>query len=452
MAENPADSAIHPALDTSSERLLSILNHIPTPFLAAKLDTHHRGILVNEQFIQTFGYTLQDVPTVREWALVAYPDPDYRHAHFALLSALIDKVLNKSGTAEPLETRVVCKDGTVRDVLQSLNAFEDMLLVSFVDITERKKTEDRLRISEQRHRILADNANDVVWTMDFTGSITYVSPSVERVRGFTPAEAMSQTIDQIHTPPSQELNIRYLTQLQEDLAADRPLQNFRGELEYLCKDGSTFWTEVMAYPLLNPDGVTGEILGVTRDITARKRYALALEQAHRQLEIANAELTELATTDSLTKTWNRRHFEQAAISEMSRSFRTSEPLSLILFDLDHFKAINDFHGHLKGDQVLIEVVQIVRNGLRVSDLLARWGGEEFVALLPRCNETDASRLAQKLCTVLANHEFPGVGIVTASFGVAQMRSGESLDTWISRTDDALYRAKTSGRNAVALSS
>lgn len=153
------------------------------------------------------------------------------------------------------------------------------IIASFVDITARRQVEDRLAVSEARHRLLADNARDVVWTMGVDGTITYVSPSVEAVRGFTPAEAMRQTIDQIHPPGSQAISLGYFTKLYADLQAGRPPARFRGELEYRCKDGSTLWTEVMAIPITNADGAVVEILGVTRDLSERKRAEESLRQA-----------------------------------------------------------------------------------------------------------------------------------------------------------------------------
>ena len=138
---------------------------------------------------------------------------------------------------------------------------------------------DPLRVSEERHRLLAEQANDVIWTMGLDGSITYVSPAVERMRGITQAEAMSQTLDQIHPPESQAVSLAYFTRLYEEMAAGRAPEEFRGELEYYRKDGSTVWTEVQVIPHIAPDGQVVEILGVTRDISDRKRHEEELRQA-----------------------------------------------------------------------------------------------------------------------------------------------------------------------------
>ncbi len=174
-----------------------------------------------------------------------------------------------------------------------------------------------------------------------------------------------------------------------------------------------------------------------------------VEERTAALRDANAELNRLATTDSLTGAWNRRYFEQAAASEIARHDRYGEArLALVLFDLDHFKRINDQHGHPVGDQVLVELTQRVRHRLRATDILARWGGEEFVVLLPHCDRDQAVTLAEKLRHLIAAEPFPGAGSLTASFGVAPYRAEETLATWIQRVDEALYAAKADGRDQV----
>jgi len=323
------------------------------------------------------------------------------------------------------------------------------------DIIEREQAEEQLRISEVRHRLLAENALDVVWTIEPDGTISYVSPAVEKLRGFTPDEAMHQPLAEIHPPASLAISQGYFQDLQSRILAGLPLEPFRGELEYWCKDGSTVWCYVMVLPLLGSDGTFRQLLGVSRDISERKRDEQTLlhakeetERANRALAVANEKLYQLATTDRLTGVANRWSFEGEIEHEIRRTIRYGEPLSLILFDIDHFKAINDRHGHLVGDQVLIALSQRVRDRLRSVDVLARWGGEEFVIMLPHCGSAEAEQLAEKLRALIAAEPFPTVGQVTSSFGVAEFNPRESADVWLNRADDALYQAKAAGRNRV----
>ncbi len=336
-------------------------------------------------------------------------------------------------------------------------AAEPEFILLICDITARKLAEEQLRISEERHRVLAENALDVIWTIEPDGIISYVSPAIEKLRGLTPAEAMRQPLAEIHPPKSLAKSQGYYQELHARILAGLPLEPFRGELEYWCQDGSTIWCYVMVLPLVGPDGRLRQLLGVSRDISERKRHELELrqardltEQSNRALRVANAELERLATTDTLTGIWNRRHFEELVAAETQRGGRYGEPLSLLLFDIDHFKTINDTHGHLVGDQVLIALSHRVRDQLRGVDVLARWGGEEFVVLLPHCDGARAQQLAEKLRALIAAEPFPGAGRVTSSFGVAEYRPPESADAWLDRADGALYQAKAAGRNRVWL--
>lgn len=145
---------------------------------------------------------------------------------------------------------------------------------------------DDLKVIDQRHRLLAESANDVIWTMSVTGEITYVSPSVESLRGITPEQAMSQSLDQIHPPDSMAKTVAYFTELQAALADGRRPDSFRGEMEYYCADGSTIWCDLQVVPYFSADGQLLEILGVSRDITEMKRQQEALIAAQEETAAA----------------------------------------------------------------------------------------------------------------------------------------------------------------------
>lgn len=161
------------------------------------------------------------------------------------------------------------------------------------------------------------------------------------------------------------------------------------------------------------------------------------------------EQTELAGTDQLTGLANRRRFNEFFERELNRRQRQATPLSLLLFDLDHFKRINDQYGHEVGDLVLGEVARLTGGAIRRTDLAARWGGEEFVVLLPDTDQEAARQLAEKLRATIAAHDFPRVGKLTVSFGVTSLLAEESGDKGLfKRADQALYQAKAGGRNRV----
>lgn len=150
-----------------------------------------------------------------------------------------------------------------------------------------------LSLAEQRHRLLAEYASDVIWTMSLTGEVTYVSPAVFKLRGITPEEAMQQSLEETLTPPSQALSIQYFTDVLTAAQKGEVPKNFKGEMEYIRKDGSTFWTEVLAFPLLNEQGTLLEVLGVTRDISDRKRYEDELKASREAADKANTSKSQL---------------------------------------------------------------------------------------------------------------------------------------------------------------
>jgi diguanylate cyclase (GGDEF)-like protein/hemerythrin-like metal-binding protein len=183
-------------------------------------------------------------------------------------------------------------------------------------------------------------------------------------------------------------------------------------------------------------------------IDGLERSLGAAERVNRELQQAMAELERAAGTDRLTGLWNRRRFEEAAAMEISLARRRKGPVSLLLFDLDHFKRVNDTYGHATGDLVLVELVRNVREQLRESDALIRWGGEEFIVLTPATRLEGAMSLAEKIRVAVATHAFSQIGQMTVSIGVAEFTAGMNFDTWIHCADEALYQAKAEGRNRV----
>lgn len=161
-------------------------------------------------------------------------------------------------------------------------------------------------------------------------------------------------------------------------------------------------------------------------------------------------LVQLATIDPLTSIPNRRKFDDVLHYELNRDTRYKTALSLIFCDLDHFKQINDEHGHKIGDDVLKEFTHLVSSHIRRTDIFARWGGEEFVLLLPETDMATAIQMAEKLRIETENHRFSFIGNMTASFGVTQHIEGDNETTFIKRADDALYQSKEMGRNRVVV--
>lgn len=192
------------------------------------------------------------------------------------------------------------------------------------------------------------------------------------------------------------------------------------------------------------ESLSSELVSANQELNNLNRR---LNKKNRDLRDANATIVELTRTDPLTKLANRRYFETRIEEMVSVAKRQSQPLSLVMTDIDHFKAINDNYGHDAGDRVLIGYADLMMQGVRLEDMVARFGGEEFIILLPASHMDQAWNVAERLRTELSHADLIGNGVfVTASFGVSALKAGEPIENFIKRADKALYQAKQQGRN------
>ncbi len=227
-------------------------------------------------------------------------------------------------------------------------------------------------------------------------------------------------------------------------------------------------------PLFDSDGKFYGLLGIDYDVGLYKKrqqklvdtslnvmlFSLALSivlgwivyHLRKRLDQVNQELYLQAHTDFLTKAYNRRYFFTQVESEIKRSLRYRRPLSLLLLDVDHFKKLNDTHGHITGDLVLVKLVEIAQQNMRSHDLISRFGGEEFSILLPETKaseaETFAKHLQEKIQQLnITSNDGTHVNF-TISIGICEYQKDLDLDAWIHRTDQAMYQAKETGRNRI----
>ncbi len=176
-----------------------------------------------------------------------------------------------------------------------------------------------------------------------------------------------------------------------------------------------------------------------------------VEERTFELKEANETISRLAATDELTNLSNRRSFNEFLLAGISAARRHGYPLSMIMIDLDHFKNINDTFGHSEGDAVLKAFADLLREMIRVEDVAARWGGEEFIIILPHAALDAAAALSERIRVAFEQHAGKASSIsLSASFGVVQLQEKDDGDTLIRRADDALYRAKNEGRNRVVI--
>ena len=161
-------------------------------------------------------------------------------------------------------------------------------------------------------------------------------------------------------------------------------------------------------------------------------------------------LRRLSMTDKLTGLWNRVKLDKLLISQTAAYHRHAETYCVLLLDVDHFKLVNDTHGHNAGDLVLIELASILDNTMRANDIVGRWGGEEFMVLLSKSDATKAQIAAEKIRLAVKQHDFPEIGNITVSVGICEVSEELSILKMIDRADQALYKAKENGRDQVCL--
>lgn len=318
---------------------------------------------------------------------------------------------------------------------------------------------------------IVESAFDGVIVINERGKIEEFNAAAERIFGYSASELKGKSINVLmpeHDGRHHDGHVsRYVsTGKTKVIGANR-------ELTAIRKGSEVFPIELQVTEISSSYG--RRFVGTVRDISRRKKAEEALKLANEQLEervtartieleAANAalsreiaerkrieaQLQEIATTDALTGVLNRREFDRLMLTEYEKMKRYHTPgLSIIFFDVDRFKQVNDQFGHLVGDKILIEVANVVKTKLRRSDIFARWGGEEFV-ILAHGNLEKIHSLAEKLRSLLAEHSFPYLGHITCSFGVAEFSGQEAMLETIEKADRLLYVAKANGRNRVEI--
>lgn len=299
------------------------------------------------------------------------------------------------------------------------------------EVAARAAAEKAQAESEARFRSLVELSPDAI-LVHRGGIVLYLNPVGIRLMGAEDPNLMiGRSFFDYVLPRYKQPIAERLAKLEHGSGSLPPI-----ELTVETLDGRELPCEVVSGTIIY-EGKPA-VQSVIRDIAERKQL--------------REELTRLATTDPLTGIFNRRRFFERLELEWSRARRHSRPLSLLMFDLDHFKKINDTHGHAVGDSVLKDLCKEADDLLRSEDVLARLGGEEFAIILPEIDRKTAENVAERLRQRLASVETSapeGVIRCTVSVGVVQCRlAHESLDVALKRVDDALYRAKRSGRNLV----
>ncbi len=301
-------------------------------------------------------------------------------------------------------------------------------LVMFRDVTARKQNELRLL---QLTQAVEQSPTSIVIT-DLNGVITYVNPQFTKLTGYSHEEAVGSNprILKSGQMPTEVYKEMWMTILSGKV--------WQGEILNKKKNGELYWEYSTMAPVLDEQGQPINFVAIKEDITERKNFQDNLQR--------------FATTDALTGLFNRRYFFEVAEKEFAKSIRYERPLSVILFDIDLFKNVNDTFGHIVGDQVLALIGKLLQEYGRETDITARYGGEEFVILLTETDLDHAKIVTERLRKLLETSSIQdekGVVRFTGSFGITgRDANNKTFDQMIRQADQALYQAKREGRNRV----
>jgi diguanylate cyclase (GGDEF)-like protein/PAS domain S-box-containing protein len=394
-----------------------------------------RWLDVNDSLCGILGYTRAELLQIDFQTLT---HPDDLHTDLALLGDLL------AGRREHyhMEKRYLGKAGNLVwgrlsvSLVRTENG-EPLHFVSQIqDVTAQRLSGQQLRESEQRTRVTLDAVADMVLTLDLHGGIQYANAAATRALAGEGAEALAGS----QLQEVMELTTEYAPRSPLDVAVlldpDSNAVDLHSDL-LLSVGAHLLPVDLTRAWLRDEQGQVSGAVWVIRDVT---------QQRARQREARH-----LAEIDPLTELSNRRGFEAHLQQAITRVARTGQSASLMYIDLDHFKPVNDTHGHLAGDAVLWAVASVLRHGVRDSDIVARLGGDEFAVILAGCSLKRARRIASDLLEAMRGLSIPwdqrrlSVG---ASIGIAPLFGGMSVDDAVAAADAQCYRAKAMGRDNV----
>ena len=308
-------------------------------------------------------------------------------------------------------------------------------ILTSVEITDKKILENKLELSLSRFRAVIEAAYDGIISINKDQKIQLINQAAKNMFGVGDEILLDSSIETLIPQRFRPKHAEYVNSFCQSPVMSRPMQE-RGIIYGLRSDGSEFPAEITIAKITVENDT--EMTAVIRDISEHSRLM--------------EELQHLSISDPLTDIYNRRYAEKNLRRELKRCNHFHTSLSVIMFDLDYFKTINDNYGHEKGDLVLVKTTQVTLSIIRDIDTLSRWGGEEFLIVLPETDIQSAQKLAERLRIGISEINFDWLNKkhqISASFGLSASNGPDSeYDNILRRVDKAMYAAKQSGRNKV----
>ncbi|GLQ46484.1 sensor domain-containing diguanylate cyclase [Dyella lipolytica] len=306
-------------------------------------------------------------------------------------------------------------------------------------------SDSKLESESSVYKTLLESTRAIPWRIDWaTMQFAYIGPQIEELLGWDQSSwvTVQDWADRMH-PEDRDWAVNFC------VAQSKAGVDHEADYRALKKNGDYVWIRDVVHVVRNDDGSVDSLIGFMFDISERKR-------TEEQLAALRRELEELSFKDGLTGVANRRRFDVVMETEWANACRNKQPISLLMLDIDCFKQYNDHYGHLEGDQCLKRVAKLL--GLaatRPRDFVARFGGEEFILVLPDTNETEAYKIASRCRELIANEHIPHEGsdiskYLTASIGLSTLipECADEATPIIEQTDRRMYQAKQRGRNTI----
>jgi diguanylate cyclase (GGDEF)-like protein/PAS domain S-box-containing protein len=340
-------------------------------------------------------------------------------------------------------------DGSTAERLSFLQLF---LAVTFLCtlpvaavLAERDRFAHKVSESEARFRTLVDVVGEVIFRTDPAGHWTFLNPAWETMTGYDIDDSLGRSF--LHHVLAEDRG-RLLENLAPLYAGK--VDSVRQKARFCREDGEVRWVEVLSHALYDPDGAVTGTAGTILDITDRILLETYADEARVRAEQDAIEANRLAATDELTGLWSRRAFMSRLNDAIRDCGSSGTPLSVAIYDVDHFKRVNDTLGHAAGDAVLRRLASISGRCVREGDTIGRLGGEEFAIIMPGAGLDQAIRIGERLRKTCSSHvrASDDGDPVTISIGVAMSTGGLDADALLHRADEALYRAKADGRNCL----